>query len=255
MRDKSAERVGTDALPALSIVIPVRDEADNVAPLAREIHNVLAQRYAFEIIFVDDASTDKTVANIHAVRREQVPQVRLLRHRVACGQSIAVQTGVRAARAEWIVTLDGDGQNDPADIPALLQAYENCRCACDLKLVMGNRQSRQDTWVRRLSSRIANGVRRRMLRDNTPDTGCGIKLFHRATFLELPAFNHMHRFLPALFQRAGAHVVSIGVRHRPRTRGRSKYGIANRLWVGIVDLFGVRWLMRRAPSLTKVTEE
>ena len=130
-----------------------------------------------------------------------------------------MHTGVRAARAEWVVTLDGDGQNDPADIPVLLEALEQRR-PDDLKLVMGNRKSRQDTWVRRVSSRIANGVRRRMLRDDTPDTGCGIKLFHRATFLELPAFNHMHRFLPALFQRAGARVISVGVRHRPRTRGR-----------------------------------
>lgn len=250
-----AERAGADALPALSIVIPVRNEADNVAPLAREIHDVLAQRGAFEIIFVDDASTDKTVADIRAARREHVPQVRLLRHCLACGQSTAVHTGVRAARAPWIVTLDGDGQNDPADIPVLLQALEQWRGPGNLRLIMGNRKSRQDTWVRRISSRIANGVRRRMLRDETPDTGCGIKLFHRSTYLELPSFDHMHRFLPALFQRAGARVISVGVRHRPRTRGQSKYGIANRLWVGIVDLFGVRWLIRRAPKLTQVSED
>jgi dolichol-phosphate mannosyltransferase len=249
------ERTGTDALPTLSIVIPVRNEADNVAPLAREIHDVLAPRGTFEIIFVDDASTDRTVANILAVRHEHVPQVRLLRLCVACGQSIAVHTGVRAARAQWIVTLDGDGQNDPADIPDLLQALAQCGSSGDLKLIMGNRTSRQDTWVRRTSSHIANGIRQRMLRDDTPDTGCGLKLFHRATYLELPTFNHMHRFLPALFQRAGARVLSVGVRHRPRTRGQSKYGIANRLWVGIVDLFGVRWLIRRAPLLTQIREE
>lgn len=248
------ERVGTDA-PFLSIVIPVRNEEDNVAPLAREIHDVLAPRDRFEIIFVDDASTDNTVARILATRREHVPQIRLLRHRIGCGQSIAVRTGVRAARAEWIVTLDGDGQNDPADIPVLLQTLDGAQSTGELKLVMGNRKTRQDNWIRRVSSRIANAVRRGMLRDDTPDTGCGIKLFHRATFLELPTFDHMHRFLPALFQRAGARVVSVPVRHRPRTRGSSKYGIANRLWVGIVDLFGVRWLIRRAPVLTQISEE
>ena len=238
----------------LSIVIPVRNEADNVAPLAREICDVLAAGGDFEIIFVDDASTDRTVRNIHAAR-QQMPQIRLLRHCVGCGQSIAVQTGVRAARGEWIVTLDGDGQNDPTDIPALLRALEQRRGSGDLRLIIGHRKARQDTWMRRISSRIANAVRRRMLRDDTPDTGCGIKLFHRTTFLQLPAFNHMHRFLPALFQRAGARVVSVEVRHRPRTRGESKYGVANRLWVGIVDLFGVRWLLRRAPTLTTVREE
>lgn len=244
-----------DASRILSIVIPVRDEADNVAPLAREIVDVLAGRRPFEIIFVDDASTDRTARNIRALRRADVPQIRLLRHCVGCGQSIAVQTGVRAARGEWIVTLDGDGQNDPADIPVLLQVLEQGGSSAELKLIVGNRKSRRDTWLRRISSRIANAVRRRMLRDDTPDTGCGIKLFHRETFLQLPAFNHMHRFMPALFQRAGARVMSVEVRHRSRTHGRSKYGLSNRLWVGIVDLFGVRWLIRRAPLRTAVTEE
>lgn len=242
-----------DASRLLSIVIPVRDEEDNVAPLTREIVDVLAGARPFEILFVDDASSDATVRNIQALRQSHA-QVRLLRHRVGCGQSFAVQTGVRAALGQWIVTLDGDGQNDPADIPVLLQALQQYGGAGDLKLIVGNRKSRRDSWTRRASSRIANGVRRWMLRDDTPDTGCGIKLFHRETFLQLPAFDHMHRFLPALFQRAGARVISVEVRHRSRTRGRSKYGIGNRLWVGIVDLFGVRWLIRRA-ALTAVTEE
>ncbi len=237
----------------LSVVIPVRDEADNVAPLAREIHDVLGGDSSFEIIFVDDASTDDTVRHIQEVRREQIPQIRLLRHAHGCGQSIAVRTGVLAARAEWIVTLDGDGQNDPGDIPAFLHILE--RSDPDLKLIMGNRKLRRDSWVRRISSRIANGTRRWMLGDDTPDTGCGIKLFHRATFLELPAFNHMHRFLPALFLRAGARVTSIAVHHRPRMTGQSKYGLFDRLWVGIVDLFGVRWLIRRAPAPSTVREE
>jgi dolichol-phosphate mannosyltransferase len=244
-----------DAPRILSIVIPVRDEADNVAPLAREIVAVLADVRPFEIIFVDDASTDRTVRNILAARQASVPQIRLLRHCRGCGQSIAMQTGVRAARGEWIVTLDGDGQNDPADIPVLLRALAEGGSAGDLKLIVGNRKARRDTWLRRVSSRIANAVRRGMLRDDTPDTGCGIKLFHRETFLQLPAFNHMHRFMPALFQRAGARVMSVEVRHRSRMHGRSKYGLNNRLWVGIVDLFGVRWLIRRAPLRAAVTEE
>ncbi|HKQ84636.1 MAG TPA: glycosyltransferase family 2 protein [Steroidobacteraceae bacterium] len=236
--------------PSLSVVIPVCNEADNVLPLGLEIQAALAQRN-YEIIFVDDGSTDGTGARVLELRR-QVPQVRLLRHSRRSGQSIALCTGVRAARAAWVATLDGDGQNDPADIPALIGAMEQ---GADLKLIMGQRKSRQDSWVRRMSSRIANGVRVRLLHDDTPDTGCGIKLFHRHTFLELPVFNHMHRFLPALFQRAGGRVISVPVRHRPRTRGQSKYGIGNRLWVGIVDLFGVRWLIRRAPPLIARTEE
>jgi glycosyltransferase involved in cell wall biosynthesis len=238
--------------PALSVVIPVCNERDNVASLAREIHAALNGRGPFEILFVDDGSTDDTVAVLEAVRREHVPQIRVIMHSVRSGQSIALRTGVREARADWVATLDGDGQNDPADIPSMLAARD--AAGEELKLVMGHRRSRQDTWVRRMSSRIANGVRRRMLRDDTPDTGCGIKLLHRATFLDLPAFNHMHRFLPALYLRAGAKVVSVPVRHRPRTAGQSKYGIGNRLWVGIVDLFGVRWLIRRAPLRPRLTE-
>ncbi|MET0985733.1 MAG: glycosyltransferase family 2 protein [Steroidobacteraceae bacterium] len=236
--------------PSLSVVIPVCNEADNVLPLGLEIQAALEPRN-YEIIFVDDGSTDGSGAKVLELRR-QVPRVRLLRHSRRSGQSIALCTGVRASRAPWVATLDGDGQNDPADIPALIAAMEQ---GADLKLIMGHRKSRQDTWVRRMSSRVANGVRVRLLHDDTPDTGCGIKLFHRDTFLELPMFNHMHRFLPALFQRAGARVISVPVRHRPRTRGQSKYGISNRLWVGIVDLFGVRWLIRRAPPLIARTEE
>lgn len=242
----------------MSVVIPVCNEADNVGPLAREIHAALQQHQPFEIIFVDDGSTDETVQRLEATRREGVPELRLLRHATRSGQSTAVLTGVRAARADWIATLDGDGQNDPADIPALIAAAEQAHAAgrTHLKLVMGNRRaSRRDTWLRKVSSRVANGVRARMLRDGTPDTGCGIKLMHRATFLQLPHFNHMHRFLPALYQRAGSEVISVPVSHRPRTRGQSKYGLHNRLWVGIVDLFGVRWLIRRAPPLVKVSEE
>jgi dolichol-phosphate mannosyltransferase len=243
------------AAPSLSVVIPVRNEADNVAPLADEIVNALAPVCSFEIIFVDDGSTDATVENICAVRRNGLSQLRLIRHDQGAGQSIAVYTGVRAARADWIATLDGDGQNDPADIRLLLGARDQAQAASDLRLIIGNRKTRKDTWVRRMSSRIANGVRKRMLNDDAPDTGCGIKVFERAAFLELPAFNHMHRFLPALFRRAGYRVISVPVSHRARLRGQSKYGISNRLWVGIVDMLGVRWLLQRSTARTHFTEE
>jgi dolichol-phosphate mannosyltransferase len=235
----------------LSVVIPVCNEADNVGPLAREIQAALAAHRPFEIIFVDDGSTDGTVAAIQAVRAS-IPEIRLLQHSQRSGQSKAVCTGVEAARAEWVATLDGDGQNDPADIPELVKALADAEPS--LKLVMGNRTTRKDTWLRRISSRVANRVRGGLLRDGTPDTGCGIKLMHRATFMRLPWFNHMHRFLPALYQRAGARVISVPVRHRPRTRGTSKYGLRNRLWVGIVDLFGVRWLILRNPPPSGIRE-
>jgi dolichol-phosphate mannosyltransferase len=229
----------------VSVVIPVCNEQDNVLPLAREIHSALDGRYRHETIFVDDGSTDGTAAAVRAARLDGMPQVRLIRHAVRSGQSAAVATGVRAARAPWIATLDGDGQNDPADIPKLLDRASDANSS-RLRLVMGNRTTRRDTWLRRMSSRVANGVRGRLLRDGTPDTGCGIKVFDRAVFLDMPRFDHMHRFMPALFQREGYEVVSVPVNHRERTRGKSKYGLHNRLWVGIVDLVGVMWLIRRA---------
>ena len=242
------------ARPAISVVIPVCNEQDNVGPLAREIHAALAGRYPFETIFVDDGSTDGTSRAVLEARDTGCAEIRLVRHSVRSGQSAAVATGVRAARAPWIATLDGDGQNDPADIPRLVERTR-APGSPRLRLVMGNRTTRRDTWLRRLSSRVANGVRGGLLGDGTPDTGCGIKLIHRATFAELPRFDHMHRFLPALMQRAGARVVSVPVNHRPRERGTSKYGLFDRLWVGIVDLCGVAWLQRRAGGPLEISEE
>jgi dolichol-phosphate mannosyltransferase len=241
-------------LPELSVVVPVCNEAGNVAPLAREVAATLAGR-AFELVFVDDGSTDGTADAVRAARRE-VPQVRLIRHARRSGQSAAVLSGVRAARADWVATLDGDGQNDPADIPALAAARDAARRSDPaVRLVMGHRTTRRDSWLKRVSSRVANGVRGRLLGDGTPDTGCGIKLMHRPTFLELPFFDHQHRFLPALYQQHGARVISVPVNHRPRTRGTSKYGLHNRLWVGIVDLFGVMWLRARSRPGLAATEE
>lgn len=238
----------------LSVVIPVCNEQDNVEPLAREIHTALAGRHAFETIFVDDGSTDGTVQAVLAARAAGMPEVRLIRHSKRSGQSAAVATGVREARATWVATLDGDGQNDPADIPKLFEAVRQSNSS-RLRLVMGNRTTRRDTWLRRLSSRVANGVRGGLLKDGTPDTGCGIKVFDRAVFVDMPRFDHMHRFMPALFQREGYEVVSVPVNHRERTRGKSKYGLHNRLWVGIVDLFGVMWLIRRASPRIRIEED
>lgn len=229
----------------VSLVVPVKDEADNIVPLLEEIHTALEGRCDFEVLFVDDGSTDGTATRL-AEARTRFPRLRVLRHRSVCGQSAALASGVHAARHPWIATLDGDGQNDPADIPALLAAVAAGARAPRLDLVVGWRRARCDTLLRRLSSRIANGVRSMLLGDATPDTGCGLKVFARGTYLELPFFDHQHRFLPALFLRAGARVVSVPVSHRPRLHGRSKYGVHNRLWVGIVDLFGVMWLKHRA---------
>jgi dolichol-phosphate mannosyltransferase len=224
------------AAPLVSVVIPVRNEAPNIAPLVAEITAALAD-IPHEIIYVDDGSTDGTAAEL-----ARLPAVRRLRHRESCGQSAAIITGVKAARGHWIATLDGDGQNDPADIPRLLARAE---AAGGRVMVAGHRVKRQDSWVKRRSSRLANGIRSALLRDATPDTGCGLKLFPRALFLDMPHFDHMHRFLPALALRAGAVVLSEPVHHRPRTRGVSNYGTLDRLAVSVFDLFGVAWLQRR----------
>jgi dolichol-phosphate mannosyltransferase len=228
----------------LSVVIPVRNEAPNVAPLVAEIRAALDGLVDYEIVYVDDGSSDRTVAEIDALRRD-FPALRRVRHGVRAGQSAAIRTGVRTALAPWIATLDGDGQNDPADIPRLWAMAQAAPRAPRL-LIAGQRAKRRDSAVKRYSSRIANGIRRRMLGDDTPDTGCGLKLFSRDLYLDLPFFDHQHRFLPALALREGGRVVSVPVNHRPRERGISNYGTLDRLFVGIVDLAGVMWLKRRA---------
>ena len=230
-------------MPQLSVVVPVHNERDNIVPLIEEIVAALRGRVALEIVYVDDASRDDSLAVLREAR-QRFPELRVLRHLSQSGQSTAVRTGVKAARGAWIATLDGDGQNDPADIPKLLAARDAGEAA--VKCYAGWRVNRRDDALKRVSSKVANAVRSRILRDATPDTGCGLKLFEREAFLELPYFDHMHRFLPALFQRAGWQVRSVPVNHRPRTRGTSKYGMWNRLWVAIVDLRGVGWLIRRA---------
>jgi dolichol-phosphate mannosyltransferase len=228
----------------LSVVIPVRNEAGNIAPLAAEIGAALDGLLDYEIVYVDDGSEDATASEI-AQLQAAMPPLRLVRHRDSCGQSAAIRSGVKAARGIWIATLDGDGQNDPADIPALWRIAQDAPASPPL-LIAGHRAHRQDSWSKRRASRIANAVRRRLLRDDTPDTGCGLKLFRRELFLDLPYFDHMHRFLPALVLREGGVVRSVPVNHRPRQRGTSNYGVFDRLGVGITDLVGVIWLRRRS---------
>lgn len=227
-----------------SVVVPVCNEAGNVRPLVAEISAALRVWSAWEVIVVDDGSDDATAGELRHAKAD-CPQLRVLRHPRCFGQSSALLTGVQAARAPWIITLDGDGQNDPADIGGLLARLAPYRGDPDGVMLAGHRTRREDSLSRRLASRVANGVRARLLKDGTPDTGCGLKVFPRAAFLRLPAFDHMHRFLPALMQRDGVRVVSVPVSHRARRRGVSKYGIRNRLWVGLVDLAGVMWLQRR----------
>ena len=226
----------------LSVVVPVYNEQDNVAPLVGEIVAALRGSVDFEIVYVDDDSTDTTLARLQALKAE-VPELRIVRHLANGGQSTATRNGVKAARGAWIATLDGDGQNDPADIPKLLA--ERDRAASDVKLFAGWRVERKDSGSKRWASKWANAIRSRMLRDATPDTGCGIKLFEREAFLDLPYFDHMHRYLPALMQRAGWKTVSVPVNHRHRGTGVSKYNNLQRALVGIADLRGVAWLNRR----------
>ena len=235
---------------SLSVVIPVFNERDNIGPLVHEVVRHLRGRVAFDVICVDDHSEDDT-RHVLAALKAEVPELRVLLHLQRSGQSAAIRTGVKQALSPWIATLDGDGQNDPADILKLLAARE----AADprTRLFAGWRVDRKDTASKRWASRWANRIRQYLLRDDTPDTGCGIKLFERATFLELPYFDHMHRYLPALMQRAGWKTVSVPVSHRPRRSGQSKYTNLGRALVGIRDLMGVSWLIQRS-HVTPISE-
>ncbi|MGH6828437.1 MAG: glycosyltransferase family 2 protein [Rhizomicrobium sp.] len=224
----------------VSVVVPVKDEAGNVARLAREIAAALSCE-SHEILFVDDGSSDSTVTELRQLKSE-IPHFRPLRHARNLGQSRAIWTGVRSAIGEWVVTLDGDGQNDPADIPKLLALL---RSDPALGLVSGVRVKRRDKPSRRLASRLANGIRNSILKDGAADTGCGLKAFRREALLELPYFDHFHRYLIALIRREGWSVAYIPVHHRERLSGRSKYTNLGRLMAGIGDLMGVRWLIRR----------
>ena len=234
--------------PLLSVVVPVLNEEQNVAPLIAEIQAALDEACAFEVVYVNDGSTDGT-AKALAQARATTPTLRVVQHVERLGQSAALHTGIVAARGRLIATLDGDRQNDPADIPTLLDAWRAADRRGKLSvMITGHRVNRRDSWAKHQASRVANWLRRTTLGDDNPDTGCSLKLFERALFLRMPYFDDMHRFLPALALREGAVVEVVPVNHRPRPTGASKYRILDRLLVGIPDLLGVMWLMRRRPK-------
>lgn len=247
---------GTALSPALfdiAVVVPVHNEAENIRPLIEEISAAMDGVANYEIVYVNDGSTDDTADKLTEMMSEQ-PRLSVFAHEQACGQSAAIATGIKNARATFIATLDGDGQNDPADIPALFAKLKDAPDDPDFLLVAGWRAKRKDTEWKRFQSKLANGVRQRLLGDRTPDTGCGLKVFTRAAFMDMPRFDHMHRYLPALMIRRGGDVTSVEVNHRHRERGISKYGMWDRLSVAVRDLLGVMWLTARGskPSVSVV---
>jgi dolichol-phosphate mannosyltransferase len=250
----SADLSSSDAAAVdVSIVVPVRNEAGNVAPLIAEIAAALDGRWPYEIIYVNDGSTDATPAVLAEIMKQR-GNLRRIDHAVSSGQSAAVRTGVRAARGAIVATLDGDGQNNPEFLPDLIAAIQNGDRR--IGLAAGQRVGRKATGFKKLQSRIANGVRNAILHDGTRDTGCGLKAFRRDVFLNMPYFDGLHRFLPALMRREGYDIAYVDVIDRPRHSGVSNYGFFDRLWIGIMDLIGVWWLIRRkkpTPVATEVT--
>jgi dolichol-phosphate mannosyltransferase len=236
---------------AVSIVVPVRNEAENIAPVIAEIAAALDGRWNYEIIYVDDGSTDATPERLASAVKSH-PNLRQVRHAASTGQSAAVRSGVRVARGAIVATLDGDGQNNPAFLPALISAIE--QGGERTGLAAGQRVGRKDTGFKKIQSRIANTVRNAILNDGTRDTGCGLKAFRRDVFLALPYFDGLHRFLPALVRREGYDIVYVDVIDRPRHSGVSNYGFFDRLWIGIMDLAGVWWLIRRKKPTPVATE-
>lgn len=238
--------------PAVSVVVPVRNEAGNIALLVGEIAKALEGHWAFEVVYVNDGSSDGTDTELKRLMGLH-PWLRRVRHKQSCGQSSAVRSGVAAARGALVATIDGDGQNDPAFIPAMLRALE--AGAPKVGLIAGQRVGRKASGFKKIQSRIANGVRGFVLRDGTRDTGCGLKAFRRDVFLNLPYFDGLHRFLPALVRRDGYEIGYVDVVDRPRASGVSNYGLWDRLWVGILDLAGVWWLIRRKKRVPELVED
>ncbi len=238
--------------PAVSVVVPVRNEQANIAPLVGEIAAALDTQWPFEIVYVNDGSSDGTEAELQRLMAQHA-WLRRVRHKQSCGQSAAVRTGVNAARGPIIVTLDGDGQNDPSFIPAMIRALE--AGAPRVGLIAGQRVGRKASGFKKLQSRIANAVRKAVLRDGTRDTGCGLKAFRRDVFMALPYFDGLHRFLPALVRRDGYEIGYVDVIDRPRHAGVSNYGMWDRLWVGILDLAGVWWLIRRRKRIPSIVND
>jgi dolichol-phosphate mannosyltransferase len=247
----SADQQSSQNPVAVSIVVPVRNEAENIAPVIEEIARALDGRWSYEIIYINDGSTDATGERLAAVMKQRA-NLRQLRHAVSAGQSAAVRSGVRAARGAIVATLDGDGQNNPAFLPDLISAVE--KGGDRVGLAAGQRVGRKATGFKRFQSRAANAIRNAILHDGTRDTGCGLKAFRREVFLTMPYFDGLHRFLPALVRREGFDIVYVDVIDRPRHSGVSNYGFFDRLWIGIMDLFGVWWLIRRKKPTPVVTE-
>jgi dolichol-phosphate mannosyltransferase len=237
--------------PAVSVVVPVRNEAGNIASLVAEIAAALDRQWPFEVVYVNDGSSDGTEAELQKLMAQN-PWLRRVHHLKSCGQSAAVRSGVKAARGAIVVTLDGDGQNDPKFVPEMIRALE---ASPRVGLVAGQRVGRKASWFKKLQSRIANKVRSAVLRDGTRDTGCGLKAFRRDVFLALPYFDGLHRFLPALVKREGYEIGYVDVIDRPRGAGVSNYGMWDRLWVGILDLAGVWWLIRRRKRIPEISED
>jgi dolichol-phosphate mannosyltransferase len=238
--------------PAVSVVVPVRNEAGNIAPLVAEIAAAIGEQWPFEVVYVDDGSIDGTAAALKRLMA-QYSWLRYVHHKHSCGQSAAVRTGVSAAKGAICATIDGDGQNDPRFLPALIQTLEGG--APKIGLVAGQRVGRKASGFKKLQSRIANAVRGAVLRDGTRDSGCGLKAFRRDVFLALPYFDGLHRFLPALVKREGFDIGYVDVVDRPRGTGVSNYGLWDRLWVGILDLAGVWWLIRRKKRIPEILED
>lgn len=246
IEDRQCERKSRPAgygEPVLSVVIPAHNEAANLRKLIPEVLAALDSIVAFEVVVVDDASDDET-AHLLKEMHAEFPQVQWVQHIRRCGQSTALMTGVEHSCGQIIATLDGDGQNDPHDLVDFLTTLEQLS-GQETTVICGHRTKRRDSWWRTFSSKIANGLRSRILQDSTPDSGCGIKMFPKRAFERLPRFDHMHRFLPALFRRSGLNVISMPVNHRPRTEGRSHYGTLGRAIAGAVDMLGVYWLIWR----------
>jgi len=231
----------------LSVVVPIFNEEENIEELVHEITHSL-EDINFEIIVVDDKSSDGSLQILQKIKKTNA-RLRVVKHSRNYGQSFAVRSGIKHAKSEWIATLDGDGQNDPNDIPNLYRALIKNNTSENKVLIAGHRVKRKDSWLKKFSSKYANKLRSKVLKDQVPDTGCGLKLFPRDFFLDLPSFNHMHRYIPALFISRGGKVLSIEVNHRPRVKGSSKYGFNNRFWVGIKDILGVRWLQKRSKEI------
>ncbi|WP_133010476.1 glycosyltransferase family 2 protein [Marinomonas flavescens] len=239
-------------VPFLSVVLPAKNEQGNIGVLIKEIHASLSSEYEFEVVLTDDGSDDNTAQVAIDTAKEIGCQLQVVYHAKSCGQSTALSSGVRHAKGEWIITSDADGQNDPIDYPKLINEAQ--RLTSQHFCVAGYRKKRLDTaWVR-FQSRVANKIRQSLLDDGVPDSGCGLKLFPKETFLRLPYFDHMHRFLPALIKRIDGDIVVCQVNHRDRNAGVSNYNAWNRAWVGIIDIVGVIWLKKRAkhPTIANV---